>query len=60
MYLTDLYTVPVNICGLPAISVPSGRDDGGMPIGHQLIGNKFDDDKLLSLAHFFENGGRHA
>ncbi|MEG0873070.1 MAG: Asp-tRNA(Asn)/Glu-tRNA(Gln) amidotransferase subunit GatA [Clostridia bacterium] len=54
MYLEDIYTVPVNIAGLPAISVPGGFDTKGMPIGIQFIANAFDEKKLLQIAYTFE------
>lgn len=55
MYLTDIYTVPVNIAGLPAISVPCGRDASGMPIGMQLIGDSFSEPILLNAANMYES-----
>lgn len=54
MYLSDIYTVPVNIVGSPAISFPCGKDSNGMPIGLQLIGKKFDESTLYTLANYFE------
>lgn len=54
MYLTDICTVPVNIAGVPAISVNCGFDSQGMPIGMQLIGKAFDEKNLLNLTHQFE------
>ncbi len=54
-YLTDICTVPVNICGLPGISVPCGSDSKGMPIGMQLIGNSFCEAKILNAAWQYEN-----
>jgi aspartyl-tRNA(Asn)/glutamyl-tRNA(Gln) amidotransferase subunit A len=54
MYLGDIYTVPVNIAGLPAISVNAGYDGKGLPIGMQLIGAAFSEGTLLRLAHQFE------
>lgn len=54
-YQTDICTVPVNICGLPAVSVPCGFDAKGLPIGMQLIGNSFEEAKILNLAWHFEN-----
>lgn len=54
MYLTDMCTVPVNICGLPAVSVPCGFDGQGMPIGMQLIGAKFSEALLLNAAYQYE------
>ena len=54
-YLTDICTVPANICGLPGISVPCGQDAKGMPIGLQLIGNSFCEAKILNAAWQYEN-----
>ena len=54
MYLMDIYTVPVNIAGIPGISVPCGFDDQGMPIGMQLLGPALSEDKLLQAAYAFE------
>lgn len=54
-YLTDICTVPVNIAGLPGISLPCGYDSNGMPIGMQLIGNTFDEAKILNAAWQYEN-----
>ena len=50
MYASDICTVPVNIAGLPAVSVPCGKDGDGMPIGMQIIGDKFSEERILSLA----------
>ena len=49
MYLADICTVSINIAGVPAISIPCGVDSEGMPIGMQLIGNRFDEETLNSL-----------
>ncbi len=54
MYLSDIYTISVNLAGLPGISVPCGFDSKGLPIGLQLIGNQFEEKKLLKLAYTFE------
>lgn len=54
MYLADICTVSVNIAGLPGISVPCGVDKQGMPIGMQLIGNKFCEETILNAAYTFE------
>lgn len=54
MYATDICTVTVNIAGLPAISVPCVHDEGKLPVGLQLIGNKFTEDKLLNTAYAYE------
>ncbi len=54
MYLEDIYTVPVNMAGLPGISVPGGFDSNGMPIGIQFIAKAFDEKNLLQVAYAFE------
>ena len=54
MYATDICTVTVNIAGLPAISVPCGKDSKNLPIGLQLIGEKFTEQKLLNTAYTYE------
>ena len=54
MYLADICTVSVNIAGLPGISIPCGVDKKGMPIGMQLIGQKFSEETLLNVAYTFE------
>ena len=54
MYLADICTVPVNIAGLPGISIPCGVDKEGMPVGMQLIGNRFAEETLLNAAYTFE------
>lgn len=53
-YLADVCTVPANIAGVPAISVPCGFDSKNLPIGMQIIGNKFEESKILNIAHQFE------
>ena len=53
-YLSDVCTVPVNIAGLPAIALPCGKDKDGLPIGMQIIGKKFDDERVLDIAYFAE------
>jgi len=54
MYLSDLLTVPVNLAGLPAISIPCGFDTKGLPVGMQLIGNVLEEDRILNAANIFE------
>ena len=54
MYLADICTVSVNIAGLPGISIPCGVDSTGMPVGMQLIGNRFAEETLLNTAYTFE------
>lgn len=55
MYLEDIFTVGINVAGVPAISIPCGREEGtNLPIGIQFIGRRFDDGRLLSWAHAYE------
>src|SRR5207244_333853 len=54
MYLNDVFTVPVNMAGLPGISVPGGLDAQGLPLGLQLIGRPFDEETLFSLGEVIE------
>lgn len=54
MYLSDIYTVAVNLSGLPAISVPCSMDSQGLPIGMQLIGDRFQEKKILQTAAAYE------
>ena len=58
MYLADICTVSINIAGLPAISIPCGKDAEGMPIGMQLIGKRFDEQTILNAAYTFEQFGQ--
>ena len=53
MYLSDIYTIAVNLAGLPALSFPIGFSQG-LPLGGQLIGNYFDEAGLLNAAHQFQ------
>ena len=54
MYLGDIYTISVNLAGLPGISVPGGFDSDGLPIGVQMIGNCFEEKKIIRAAYAFE------
>jgi aspartyl-tRNA(Asn)/glutamyl-tRNA(Gln) amidotransferase subunit A len=54
MYLNDVFTVPVNLAGLPAISLPAGMDEYGLPLGLQLIGKSFDEQTVLNAAYALE------
>jgi aspartyl-tRNA(Asn)/glutamyl-tRNA(Gln) amidotransferase subunit A len=54
MYLIDAYTLPVNLAGIPAISVPGGFTGGGLPLGLQLMAPHFEEPRLLQAAHAFE------
>ena len=54
MYLDDIYTVTINLVGVPAISLPVGQSSKGLPIGLQLIGNHFDEARILNAAYAYE------
>lgn len=58
MYLGDIYTISVNLAGLPAISLPCGTDSRGLPIGLQLIGDCYQEKKLIRIAYTYERAGR--
>ena len=53
MYLQDIYTISLNLAGLPGMSLPVGFVDG-LPVGMQLIGNYFDEARLLQVAHRYQ------
>jgi aspartyl-tRNA(Asn)/glutamyl-tRNA(Gln) amidotransferase subunit A len=54
MYLSDIFTISVNLAGLPGISIPCGFTKAGLPIGLQLIGKPFDEATVLKVAHAYE------
>ncbi|MDZ7840374.1 MAG: Asp-tRNA(Asn)/Glu-tRNA(Gln) amidotransferase subunit GatA [Gammaproteobacteria bacterium] len=54
MYLNDIFTIPVNLAGLPGLSMPAGLDPAGLPIGLQVIGRYFDDARVLNVAHQYQ------
>jgi len=54
MYLDDLYTIPINLSGLPGMSIPCGFGDRGRPVGLQIVGNHFDEARMLAVAHAFQ------
>ncbi len=54
MYLNDIFTVPVNLAGLPGISLPAGVDKNGYPLGLQIIGKPFDEQSILNIAYSME------
>ncbi|MEM8652966.1 MAG: amidase, partial [Pseudomonadota bacterium] len=55
MYLNDIFTVTVNMAGLPGIAVPAGLDNKGLPMGLQLIGKPFDEEMLFQASHVIES-----
>ena len=55
MYLSDIFTIPVNLAGLPAVSIPGGFDANGLPIGLHIIGKALDEGPILQAAHVFES-----
>ena len=55
MYLNDIFTVPINLAGLPAISIPAGIDSKGYPLGLQIIGKAFEEQNILNIAYSIEN-----
>lgn len=59
MYVEDILTIPVNLAGIPAISVPCGFASNGLPVGLQIIGKAFDESTVLRVAHAFEQNTEH-
>lgn len=59
MYLGDIYTVSVNLAGLPAVSIPVGTDSDGLPVGMQLIGDCFQEKKIIRAAYAYEQAGAY-
>lgn len=59
MYASDILTIPVNLAGVPGISIPCGLSDDGLPIGLQIIGNHFDESTVYRAAHAFEQATDH-
>ena len=58
MYLSDTFTVPMNLAGVPAISTPLGLSDNGLPIGMQFVANNFEENKLFSISKFLSDCNR--
>ena len=54
MYLADLYTIPINLAGLPGLSIPCGVGAKGRPVGLQVVGNYFDEARMLAAAHAYQ------
>ena len=59
MYLSDIFTIPCNLAGLPGLSLPCGFSREGLPIGLQVLGNFFQEEKILRVAHAFEKNTEH-
>ncbi|MCB1489904.1 MAG: Asp-tRNA(Asn)/Glu-tRNA(Gln) amidotransferase subunit GatA, partial [Bauldia sp.] len=59
MYLNDIFTVTVNMAGLPGIAVPAGLDDKGLPLALQLIGRPFDEEMLFRTGQVIEDAAGH-
>ena len=54
MYLQDIYTIPINLAGLPGLAIPCGFGDRGRPVGLQIVGNYFDETRMLAAAHAYQ------
>jgi aspartyl-tRNA(Asn)/glutamyl-tRNA(Gln) amidotransferase subunit A len=54
MYLGDMYTIPINLAGLPGLAIPCGFGDRGRPVGLQIVGNYFDEGRMLAAAHAYQ------
>src|SRR5205085_5043307 len=54
MYLDDLYTIPINLAGLPGLSIPCGFGARGRPVGLQIVGNHFDEARMLAVGHAYQ------
>ncbi len=59
MYMSDLFTVPANIAGIPAISIPSGTTEGGLPLGLHIMGPNLREDILFTIGYAFENSAKN-
>jgi aspartyl-tRNA(Asn)/glutamyl-tRNA(Gln) amidotransferase subunit A len=59
MYLSDIFTISVNLAGVPAISIPCGFSTGGLPIGLQIIGRACEEEKIIQAAYTFEQNTDH-
>ena len=54
MYLTDIFTISLNLAGVPGISIPCGFTEAGLPVGLQVIGRHFDEESILKISHAYE------
>ena len=59
MYLSDIHTIPCNLAGLPGLSLPCGFSKSGLPIGLQILGNHFQEEKMLRVAYAYEQNTDH-
>jgi len=59
MYLSDIFTISANLAGIPAMSIPCGLSEAGLPIGLQLMGKHFDEATLLNVGHQFQQTTDH-
>ena len=59
MYLSDIFTISANLAGIPAISIPCGQSENGLPVGLQLMGKHFDEATLLNVAHQYQLNTEH-
>jgi aspartyl-tRNA(Asn)/glutamyl-tRNA(Gln) amidotransferase subunit A len=57
MYLSDIFTITANLVGVPGISIPCGKTPAGLPVGMQILGKHFDEQRMLNLAYAFEQAG---
>jgi len=55
MYMSDILTISANLAGIPALSVPTGLDSKGLPIGLQVMGNHFEEQKIINIAKAVES-----
>lgn len=55
MYLSDIYTISINLAGIPGLSIPYGKSPEGLPVGFQILGKHFNESAILKLGHFIEN-----
>ena len=60
MYLSDIFTIPANLAGVPAISIPCGFSSGGLPIGLQLMAKPFDEETIFKASYCFEKAHDYA
>jgi aspartyl-tRNA(Asn)/glutamyl-tRNA(Gln) amidotransferase subunit A len=54
MYLNDIYTIPANLAGLPAMSIPCGFGEHGLPVGLHMVGNYFREAQMLNIGHQYQ------